>query len=126
MDMNKKRVLIVDDDSKSRRLFEAHLISMGFETVLAHDGNEAMEILTGDPYFDLIITDVMMPYQTGFDFTKKLKEYKETKDIPVIGTSAFHDWKKSRAEHELIVDGFIPKPIDKDVLQKEIKKVMVE
>lgn len=85
-----------------------------------------MEILAGDPYFDLIITDVMMPYLTGFDLTKKLKEYKETKYIPVIATSAFHDWDKSRAEHELIVDGFIPKPIDKDILQKEIKRVLGE
>lgn len=126
MDMNKKRALIVDDDSKSRRLFEAHLTSMGFETVLAHDGDEAMEILAGDPYFDLIITDVMMPYMSGFDFTKKLKEYKETKDIPVIATSAFHNWKKSRAEHELIVDGFIPKPVTKNVLENEIKKVVGE
>ncbi|MFZ6016182.1 MAG: response regulator [Nitrospirota bacterium] len=91
MDMSKKRVLIVDDDSKSRRIFEAHLNSMGLETVLANNGEEAMEILAGDPYFDLIITDVMMPYLTGFDFTKKLKEYKETKYIPVIATSAFHD-----------------------------------
>lgn len=72
----KKRVLIVDDDSKSRRLFEAHLASMGFETVLANDGEEAMEILAGDLYCDLIITDVMMPYMSGFDFTKELKKYK--------------------------------------------------
>lgn len=122
--MDKKRVLIVDDDSKSRRIFEAHLNSMGFETVLANNGEEAMEMLAEDPYFDLIITDVMMPYLTGFDFTKKLKEYTETKYIPVIATSAFHDWKKSREEHELIVDGFIPKPIDKDILQKEIKRVL--
>ena len=126
VDMNKKRVLIVDDDSKSRRIFELYLRSMGFETVLASDGEEAMEILAGDPHFDLIITDIAMPFMTGFEFTKKLKEYKETKDIPVIGTSAHHDWKMARGEYELIVDGFIPKPVEKEVLQNEIKKVMGE
>jgi len=124
MDINRKRVLIVDDDSNSRRIFDAHCTSMGFETVMANNGEEAMEFLTGDPYFDLIITDVMMPYLTGFDFAKKLKEYKETEDIPVIATSAFHDWKKARAEYELIVDGFVPKPVAKDVLKKEIQRVM--
>lgn len=124
MNVNRKRVLIIDDDSKSRRIFDAHCTSLGFETVLANDGEEAMEILAGDPYFDLIITDVMMPYQTGFDLTKKLKNYTETKDIPVIATSAFHDWKKARTEYELIVDGFVPKPVTKDVLKKEIEKVM--
>ncbi|MDP2277654.1 MAG: response regulator [Nitrospirota bacterium] len=124
--MTDKRVLVVDDDSKSRRIFEMQLTSMGFETVLANNGEEAMEMLAEDSYFDLIITDVMMPYLTGFDFTKKLKQYKETKDIPVIATSAFHDWKKSIAEHELIVDGFIPKPVEKEILYREIKRVMGE
>ncbi len=124
--MYKKRILIVDDDSKSRTIFEALLNSMGFETVSVNNGDEAMELLAGDPYFDLIITDVMMPYMTGFDLTRKLKEYTETKDIPVIATSAFHDWKKARDEHDLIVDGFIPKPIIKETLQREIKRVLGE
>lgn len=122
--MNKKRVLIVDDDSKSRRIFGDHLISWGFEAVFANNGEEAMEILIEDSFFDLIITDVMMPYLTGFEFTKKLKEYTETKAIPVIGTSAFHDWKKSRKDLYLIVDGFIPKPVEKKALLSEIVKVM--
>ena len=126
MNIDKKRVLIVDDDSKSRRIFEMQLTSLGFETVLANNGEEAMEMLAEDSYYDLIITDVMMPYLTGFDFTKKLKQYKETKDIPVIATSAFHDWKKSIADHELEVDGFIPKPVEKEVLYREIKRVMGE
>jgi len=124
MNKDKKRVLIVDDDSESRRIFETRLTSMGFETVLAHNGEEAMEMLAENSYFDLIITDVMMPYLTGFDFARKLKEYKETKDIPVIATSAFHDWHKSIASHELIVDGFIPKPVERDTLLKEIKRVL--
>jgi len=124
--MYKKRVLIVDDDSKSRHIFEALLNSMGFEAVSVNNGDEAMELLAGDPYFDLIITDVMMPFMTGFEFTRKLKEYTETKDIPIIATSAFHDWKKARDEYDLMVDGFIPKPILKETLQTEIKRVLRE
>ncbi|MEW6109304.1 MAG: response regulator [Nitrospirota bacterium] len=123
MDLNKKRVLIVDDDSKSRRIFEINLNSMGYETVIINNGDEALEFLARDPYFDLIITDIMMPYLTGFEFARKLKEYTETKNIPVIATSAFHDWHKSIAEHELIVDGFIPKPVEREALLKEIKRV---
>lgn len=126
MNITKKSVRIVDDDTMSRHIFDKYLTSMGFETVLADNGEEAMEILANAPYFDLIITDVMMPYLTGFDFTKKLKEYKETKNIPVIGTSAFHDWKEARKDLDLIVDGFIPKPVKKEVLQSEIKRAMGE
>ncbi|MCK9420604.1 MAG: response regulator [Nitrospirae bacterium] len=124
MDIKGKRVLVVDDDSRSRRLFELQLGAMGFSSVLVNDGDEAMEILAGDCYFDLIITDVMMPYQTGFDLTKKLKEFKETKDIPVIATSAFHDWERERSNGELRVDGFVPKPVTKEALKKEIERIL--
>ena len=119
----RKRVLVIDDDSKSRRIFEINLNSMGYETVMANNGEEAMEVLAGDSYFDLIITDVAMPFLTGFELSKKLKEYTETKEIPVIATSAFHDWHKAIEEHELIVDGFIPKPIERETLLRELKKV---
>ncbi len=98
MDIDKRRVLIVDDDSKSRRILQDLLTILGFESVSANNGEDALAILAEDPYFDLIITDIMMPYLTGFDLTKKLKEYVETKGIPVIATSAFHDWKKAREE----------------------------
>lgn len=118
------RILVVDDDRQSRRIFESHLTPLGFEVVLANNGEEAIDILRDDPYFDLIITDVMMPYMTGFDFTRELKENPRTKDIPVIGTSAFTEWSKARDERELIVDGFIPKPIEKDILLREIKRVL--
>jgi CheY-like chemotaxis protein len=126
MDINKERALIVDDDSKIRRIFEMHLTSLGFETVLAINGEEAMAMLSEDSYFDLIITDVMMPYLTGFDFTMKLKQYQETKNIPVLATSAFHDWNKSIADRELAVDGFIPKPVEKEILYREIKRILGE
>lgn len=124
MNIDKKRVLIVDDDSKSRSLFDAHMRSMGFETVLANNGEEAMEILATDSFFDLIITDIMMPYMTGFDFTKKLKEYTETKGIPVIATSAFHEWKKAREDFELVADGFVPKPVERNMLVAEISRLV--
>lgn len=118
------RILIVDDDRNSRRVFESHLTPLGFDVVLVNNGEEALDMLQDDPYFDLIITDVMMPYMTGFDFTKELKENPRTRDIPVIGTSAFTEWEKARKEGELIVDGFIPKPIEKAVLLREIRRFL--
>jgi CheY-like chemotaxis protein len=124
MDISKDRVLIVDDDYDSRHIFEGHLGAMGYATVTAKDGEDAIDILSQDPYFDLIITDVMMPYMTGFDFTTRLKDLASTQKIPVIATSAFHDWKKAREDRELIADGFVPKPVQRDVLVNEIKRVM--
>jgi len=123
-DMDKKRVLIVDDDSKSRKIFYDFLTMLGFDIVTAYNGEEALDILADDYYFDLIITDVMMPYMTGFDFVKELKKHEQTKNIPVIATSAFHDWKKARAEMELPVDGFVPKPVKREALKIEIDRVL--
>lgn len=51
-------------------------------------------MLRDDPYFDLIITDIMMPYMTGFDFTRKSKENPRTQGIPVIGTSPLPTGKR--------------------------------
>ena len=124
MDMNKKRVLIVDDENKSRMLLDALLTSLGFETVLATDGVQAIEILARDPYFDLIITDIAASSQDGFDFTGKLKQSAKFREIPVIATSAFKDWKKAKADKELILDGFVPKPVTKNILKNEIEKVL--
>lgn len=120
----KKKALIVDDDQNSRLIFQKYLTSIGFETVMANNGDEALELLARGPLIDLIITDVMMPYMTGFDLTKKLKEYADTRTIPIIGTSAFHDWHRERAENEFRVDAFIPKPVDRNVFIATIKKVM--
>jgi CheY-like chemotaxis protein len=124
MDINQDRVLIVDDDRDSRHLFEGHLAGMGYATVTAKDGEDALDILSQDPYFDLIITDVMMPYMTGFDFTTRLKELSSTRHIPVIATSAFYDWEKARKNRELIADGFVSKPIEKNALLTEIQRIM--
>ena len=124
MDMIKKRVLIVDDENKSRMLLDALMTSLDFETVLANDGVQAIEILVRDPYFDLIITDISMSGQSGFDFTGKLKLSAKFREIPVIATSAFKDWKKAKAEKELTLDGFVPKPVTKNILKNEIEKVL--
>lgn len=120
----RKRTLIVDDDRMSRALFEAHLNALGFDCVFAHDGDEAIEVLSRDTGFDLIITDVMMPYGTGFDFTKALKADARTRDIPLLASSAFHDWKKAREARDLPVDGFIPKPVNRQALQREILRLV--
>jgi two-component system chemotaxis response regulator CheY len=124
MDMIKKRVLIVDDENKSRMLLDALMISLGFETVLANDGVQAIEILVRDPYFDLIITDISTSDENGFDFTGKLKHSAKFREIPVIATSAFKDWQKAKAGRELTLDGFVPKPVTKNILKNEIEKVL--
>jgi CheY-like chemotaxis protein len=123
MDIYKDRVLIVDDDWASRDLFTEHLTAIGYSAVTAKDGEDAIDILADDPNFDLIVTDVMMPYMTGFDFTARVKKTVSMQKIPIIATSAYYDWEKIQNDQAIIADGFVPKPIQRDVLVSEIKRV---
>jgi len=121
----KKRVLIVDDDEHSRTVFDGLLKSLGFETIFASDGKDAIELLALDPRFDLIVTDVIMPHMTGFDFTRTLKELPGTYGIPVIGASAYPDWFKTIDKRDLVVDGFIVKPVEREAFMKEVDGVLM-
>lgn len=125
MTITRKRVLIVDDDEKSRMVFDGLLRALGFETVFAADGEDAIDTLAFDSGFDLIVTDLIMPHMTGFDFTRKLKEYPRTGRIPVIGTSAYHDWHRAIDTQDLMVDGFIVKPVEREALVREVDRVLV-
>ena len=120
-----KRILVVDDDSNSRRFFELCLEGWGFDSVVVNNGEDALAVLDEDEEgFDLIITDVMMPFTTGFELTQTLKESPATANIPVLAVSAFYDWNQARKEGELPVDGFMTKPVSKEKLRQEIDRLL--
>ena len=115
----KKRILIVDDNLQSRKLLKDILEWAGYEIVAVEGGDEAIEYLSIDQDFALIITDILMPYMSGIELVEKLKTYKETKNIPILGISA-HMGKKG----DLETDDFLAKPIDTDILLKKVKKLI--
>jgi CheY-like chemotaxis protein len=123
MDIYQDRALVVDDDAASRILFVEHLSSLGYATTAAADGEDAIDILSFDPYYDLIITDIMMPYMAGVEFAAKLKKNALTQKIPIIATSAYPEWGKAPVNQSLFADGFVLKPIDRATLISEIKRV---
>ena len=125
MGINKKRVLIVDDDVQSSEIFAGLLRSMGFETFFAYNAEDAFYTLEADPRFDLIVTDVVMPFMDCFEFTRRLKDDPFTRNIPVIGTSAYYDWNKKGEDRELAVDGFVAKPVERETLVREVARVVL-
>ena len=62
---------------------------------------------------------------TGFDFTQRLKAHFRTMNIPVIVTSAFHDWHRTIDKRDLVVDGFIAKPVEREALMKVLDRVLM-
>jgi CheY-like chemotaxis protein len=88
LDMAKKKILAVDDDATALGALRQILAQKGYEVTTAGNGEAALEILSGDGTFDLIILDVAMPGMTGYDVCRKLRQDERTQDTPVIFLTA--------------------------------------
>jgi len=84
---SKPLILIVDDTPRVRQAISYLLTKKDYDISAAGNAAEALNLLSERPA-DLIILDVMMPETDGFELCRQLKEYKETKDIPVIFLTA--------------------------------------
>ena len=71
--MDKKRILVVDDDTAILRLLSTNLKARGYEVITATDGEEALEAVQKD-YIDLIILDIMMPKVDGVQVCRHIRE----------------------------------------------------
>ena len=74
------KLLIVDDEEKIREMIGKYAVHEGYETVLACDGKQAVELFKKDD-FDLVVLDVMMPEMDGYEALKRIKQIK---DVPCI------------------------------------------
>ena len=84
--MNRRRVLVVDDDESLRRVTQVQLEQAGYETKVAADGNEAMRLLLKFPQ-DLVITDLRMPGMSGLELLRRI--HVEYPDTVVVMITAF-------------------------------------
>ena len=75
-----KRVLIVDDEPRYLRLLDANLRTEGYDVVTAQDGQQAIEVFSGQPV-DLILLDIMMPRLDGFGTCQRIREFSS---VPII------------------------------------------
>jgi len=105
------RILIVDDNSVNLKLASEVLEAEGYAIVTAVDAELAQEILK-DTVPDLILMDIALPGMDGLTFTRKLKDDKRLKHIPVIALTAFAMRGDEQKASEAGCDGYITKPID--------------
>jgi two-component system alkaline phosphatase synthesis response regulator PhoP len=116
-------VLVVDDNQQNLELLQAYLEDMDCETVPAHDGLEAMEIIgRGAP--DLILLDVMMPKMSGFEVCRRIKNDPKTSDIPVIMVTALSEFGDIERGIDSGTDDFISKPVNKLELITRVKTML--
>ena len=120
MEKNKFHILVVDDDDKIRSLIKQYLIEKGFLISTAENAENAKKIIEIFN-FNLIILDVMMPGQSGYDLTRELKE---TKNIPIILLTAKGEVENRIHGLEIGADDYLGKPFDPKELLLRVKNVI--
>lgn len=116
--MDRKRVLVVDDDVDIVKMLKVRIESAGYEFCAVGDGKEMLEILKIKRP-DVILLDIMLPNMDGYSVLREMRKHKEYNNIPVIILSAK---EKKKIEDLFILENiafFIEKPFDtKDLLDK--------
>ncbi|MGD1119125.1 MAG: response regulator transcription factor [Dehalococcoidales bacterium] len=115
--MDKKHILIVDDDPAILRLLSTNLKARGYEIFTATDGEESLDAVQKD-FVDLIILDLMMPKVDGVEVCRRIREWS---DIPIIILSARGDENDKVKCLELGADDYLTKPFGIAELMARIK-----
>ena len=120
MEKNNFHILVVDDDNKIKSLIKQFLEEKGFIVSTASDANEA-KVKTNIFNFNLLILDVMMPGQDGYELTKEMKQ---SRDIPIILLTAKGEVENRIYGLELGADDYLGKPFDPQELLLRIKNII--
>ena len=116
-------ILVVDDQPQNIELLEAHLVPQGYKVIKAVNGEEALKILSCNP-IDLILLDVMMPGMDGFEVTRRVRQDKAHKLIPIILVTALRETEDRVKGIDAGCDDFISKPFEKIELLARVRSLL--
>lgn len=119
--MNELKVLVVDDESRMRKLVKDFLVKKDFEVLEAANGQEAVDIFFADKDIDLIILDVMMPQMDGWQVCKEIRQYSK---VPIIMLTAKSDERDELLGFDLGVDEYISKPFSPKILVARVEAIL--
>ena len=119
--MNSYKILIVDDESRMRKIIKDYLTAKEYSVVEASNGQEALDIFNSDSTVNLIILDVMMPVLDGW---ATLREIRKTSNIPVIMLTARGEERDELFGFELGVDEYISKPFSPKILVARVEALL--
>lgn len=115
--MEKKRILVVDDEPQFLELIKIRLEANDYEVVIANNGQEALDMLK-ETKLDAVLLDILMPDIDGLEVLKRIR--KNDKDLPVFMISAFFNQERFQLANKHNASGFIVKTND---LKKEVKNI---
>lgn len=119
--MDKIRILVVDDESRMRKLVKDFLVKEGYEVVEAADGSEALDRFYEDNEISLVILDVMMPKIDGWEVCREIRSQSQ---VPVIMLTAKSDERDELQGFNLGVDEYISKPFSPKILVARVNALL--
>ena len=120
--MNKRKILIVEDQDGIRNLISATLRMKGFVIEKAENGKEALKMLNRSPNeFDLIVSDFDMPRMNGQEFLSEVRSTTELKDKPFIMLTSHSEFSKIKEAKEKGISEWIVKPFKVDSFVSKIE-----
>ena len=119
--MDKKKILVVDDEARLRKLVKDFLVHEDYEVIEAGDGEEASDIFFKDKDIALVILDVMMPKMDGWETCRQIRKYSQ---VPIIMLTAKSEERDELKGFELGVDEYISKPFSPKVLVARVNAVL--
>lgn len=121
--MAKSRILIADDNQPNRELLEAYLAGIDCDTEIAVDGQDTLaKVKSFQP--DLLLLDVMMPKQSGFEVCQKLKADPATRKIMVLMVTALNEAGDIERAVKAGTDDFLSKPVNRVELTKRVENML--
>ncbi|MBP5164378.1 MAG: response regulator transcription factor [Lachnospiraceae bacterium] len=119
--MSDRKILVVDDESRIRKLLKDYLRRSGYEVLEASDGEEALSVFYKTKDISLIILDVMMPRISGWEV---LKEIRESSKVPIIMLTAKGEEEDELNGYSLGADEYISKPFSPKILVARVEAVL--
>lgn len=117
------RILIVDDNTTNIEYLVKVFVRAGYQTVQAQSAEQALQRLAAEP-IDLVIADVMMPDIDGFGLVQAIRSVSHCADLPIMMCSAAKEKAYIVAAAKLQVQGYILKPIDRQLLLDRVAAVL--
>ncbi|HEY0896953.1 MAG TPA: response regulator transcription factor [Sphingobacteriaceae bacterium] len=115
------KILVIEDEALMLKALGFRLKKDGYDVFTAQDGAVAMELI-GQNAFDLIITDIMMPFVGGLEIVSMIKGSPDTRHTPVIVLSAVGLENIVMEAFELGADDFVTKPFNLNELSVRVRK----
>ena len=119
-----KRVLVCEDNETVIKVIEYKLRNEGYQIVIAKDGNSAMNILRDAISYDLILTDLLMPFASGLELINFIRNELKS-DVPIIVLSALVQEETILEALNLGADDYITKPFSPNELSLRVKRLLI-